>query len=598
MSPGATHFRALPFGVLWGCYFAAIGLFSPYSPLWLSHLGYSTLAVGAFASLQSWTRVVSPYAWGWLADHGGRRVVLLRVAAVVSMVAAGGLWLVRDAGVWPLALVVAALFLANGAVTPIAETMLLKHLHGAGGLDARRYGRVRLWGSIGFVVSVLVFGFVLQRTGIDALPLFTLGLFGLLALATWVLPHSAEPAAPARTRASVWPVLRRPVVLWFFAGMMLTVLAHTSLYAFFSLYLSQLGYGKPAVGVLWAVSVGAEIVFFAMAGRFFARIDEYRWLQLAALATALRFAATAAFGDTALVLVLAQLTHALTFAAQHMACTSLIARHFPDHLRARGQGLYSTLGYGVPGVVGGLAGGLLSEAFGLASVFWAAALVALVSAGCCVMAGRAQPGTMRPAAPLGRPARRTGVPLRPPPGPGGRVERRADNRAHEDPDPRRRARRRERRRKPGLGAERHHRHRHRAGPPGRAAGPARPARRGRQRHPAVGAERGRRRRRRHADRLRAARRDQPGGLQDRARPVQCPDAHRARAQPGVRDASPLLGKDGFAVDEVICPEESVTTYIGKLIEYPEALQVLEFSQRPRQPDRGARGRRRRRWCST
>ena len=174
-------------------------------------------------------------------------------------------------------------------------------------------------------------------------------------------------------------MLRQPVVLWFFAGVMLTVLAHSSLYAFFSLYLDQLGYGKPAVGAMWAVAVAAEIVFFALAGRRFERIGVYRWLVLAALVSAARFALTAAFGDVPAVLVLAQLTHALTFAAQHMACTSLIARHFPDRLRARGSALYSTLGYGVPGVLGGLAGGLLSERFGLAAVFWAASLAALAS---------------------------------------------------------------------------------------------------------------------------------------------------------------------------------------------------------------------------
>jgi PPP family 3-phenylpropionic acid transporter len=170
---------------------------------------------------------------------------------------------------------------------------------------------------------------------------------------------------------------------------MLTVLAHTALYAFFSLYLDQLGYGKPAVGALWAVSVAAEIVFFALAGRHFGRIDEYRWLMVAALLAALRFAVTALFGDVPTVLVVAQLTHALTFAAQHMACTSLIARFFPDRLRTRGSALYSTLGYGVPGVVGGLAGGLLSQRHGLASVFWAASLAALASAGCCALAARA-----------------------------------------------------------------------------------------------------------------------------------------------------------------------------------------------------------------
>ncbi len=388
MSP--TRFRTAPFGALWLWYYGFVGLFNPYSPLWLSHLGYSTLAIGAFASLQSWTRVVAPYGWGWLADHGGRRVTLLRLAAVLSALAAAGLWWVRDAGAWPLALVIAALFLANGAFTPIGETLLLKHLHGGRGLDARRYGRVRLWGSVGFIVSVLSFGVVLQRTGIGALPLFTFGVFVLLAWAAWRVPEPAESrAATPQLRERIGPVLRLPEVRWFFAGVMLTVLAHTALYAFFSLYLDSLGYGKPAVGMLWGVSVAVEIVFFALAGRHFARLGEYRWLVLAALVTAARFALTAGFGSVPAVLVLAQLMHALTFAAHHMACTSLIARHFPDRLRARGSALYTTLGYGVPGVVGGVAGGALSERFGLPAVFWAASLAALASAGCCVMAGRA-----------------------------------------------------------------------------------------------------------------------------------------------------------------------------------------------------------------
>jgi PPP family 3-phenylpropionic acid transporter len=378
-----------PFAALWVFYYGAIGLFNPYSSLWLSHLGYSTLAIGSFASLQSWTRIVAPYGWGWLADHGGRRVALLRLATSLSALSAAALWWVRDAGVGPLALAVAALYLANGAVTPIGESLLLKHLHDGDGLDTKRYGRVRMWGSIGFIVSVLLFGVVLQRTGIAALPLFTLMLFALLAWAAWRLPvQPAAAAAEAQARAPVGPVLRRPEVRWFFAGVMLTVLAHTSLYAFFSLYLDGLGYGKPAVGALWAVSVAAEIVFFALAGRYFGRIDEYRWLVAAALLTALRFAVTAAFGEVPAVLVAAQLTHALTFAAQHMACTSLIARFFPDRMRTRGSALYTTLGYGVPGVVGGLAGGLLSERYGLASVFWAASLSALASAACCALAAR------------------------------------------------------------------------------------------------------------------------------------------------------------------------------------------------------------------
>jgi PPP family 3-phenylpropionic acid transporter len=386
--PARARFRTAPFGWLWAAYFGSIGLFNPYAPLWFAHLGYSTLAIGSFAALQSWTRIVAPYGWGWLADHGGGRIRLLRIAALLCLAAAAALWFVRGAGAVALGLAVAALFLANGAFTPIAETLILRHLHDGEALDAKRYGRVRLWGSVGFLVAVLAGGALLQAAGIVAFPWFAVGGAGLLALATFRLPAQDEPPPAAHERVSVAPVLRRPAVRWFFASVMLTVLAHASLYAFFSLYLDGLGYGKAAVGAMWAVSVVAEIAFFALAGRRFARVDPHHWLVIASLAAALRFAATAAFGDVPAVLAACQLLHVLSFAAHHMACTSLIARHFPDRLRARGSALYSVLGYGVPGVVGGVAGGALSGHFGLAAVFWAAAVAGLAGAACAWVAAR------------------------------------------------------------------------------------------------------------------------------------------------------------------------------------------------------------------
>ena len=76
------------FGALTFTYFAAVGLFNPYAPLWFQSLGFSTLVIGAIASLQSWTRVVAPYAWSWMGDHSGRRTELIRLAAVGALVAA------------------------------------------------------------------------------------------------------------------------------------------------------------------------------------------------------------------------------------------------------------------------------------------------------------------------------------------------------------------------------------------------------------------------------------------------------------------------------------------------------------------------------
>lgn len=386
-------------GALSGAYFAAVGLFNPYAPLWFQSLGFSTLMIGALASLQSWTRVLAPYAWSWFGDHGGRRVELIRLAAAGALLAALGLLGVRAAV--PVALVVALLFIANSGVLPLSEALLSQYIHTAQGLDPARYGRVRMWGSVGFIVSVTGFGALLETLGIAAFPAFVAAMNTLLLLAALRLPASRSTAAHTTRAPPVLPLLRRPAVAWFFASAFFTVLAHVSLYAFFSLYLVTLGYGKAAIGALWAVSVVVEISFFWFQGRFFHRLSPNAWLKLVAVVTTLRFGAVAAAGAVPLVLWLAQASHAITFAAHHAACVALVHRHFPDRLRGRGQALYTILGYGLSGVIGGVGGGWLVERLGFAAVFWAAAAAGLLAWGCAQRAAACTPPTPSAAAQAG-----------------------------------------------------------------------------------------------------------------------------------------------------------------------------------------------------
>ena len=320
------------FAALSFTYFAAIGLFNPYAPLWFQSLGCSTLVIGAIAAMQSWTRVVAPYAWSWLGDHGGRRVVLIRIAAAGALLSSLGLLGVKEA--LPVALVTTLLFLANGGVVPLYEATLAQLLNTGEGIDPKRYGRVRVWGSVGFIAAVTAFGALLETTGIAVFPAFVAAMNALLLLAALRLPqvqelvHHEGPAPRALAR------LRRPEIAWFFASVFFTVLAHTSLYAFFSLYLVSLGYGKAAVGALWSVALAVEIVFFWFQGRWFRLLNPQRWLQLVAAVTALRFALLAAGGAWLAALVLAQLLHAISFAAHgsdqiERACSRNRSIHSP-----------------------------------------------------------------------------------------------------------------------------------------------------------------------------------------------------------------------------------------------------------------------------
>jgi MFS transporter, PPP family, 3-phenylpropionic acid transporter len=383
---GAEHTALQRYAALSGCYFAAIGLFNPYAPLWFQSMGLSTLAIGAIASLQAWTRVVGPYGWGWLGDHRGSRVGLIRLAALGALAAALGLMGVH--GAVPVAVVTTLLFLANGGITPLYEATLAHLLDSDEGVDPQRYGRVRLWGSVGFIVSVTAFGALLERLSIDVFPAFVAVMNALLLAAALRLPPSVDAVRHDEPAPPVLRLLRRPPVAWFFASIFFTVLAHSSLYSFFSLYLVALGYGKGMVGVLWAVSVVVEIVFFAQGGAWFTKHPPEHWLGAAGAVTAARFcivglAGLAGGGPwTLLLLVLSQLTHAITFAAHHTACIQLVQRHFPGRLRGRGQALYTVLGYGLSGVIGGLGGGWLIERGGFMALFGAAALAGLAAWGC------------------------------------------------------------------------------------------------------------------------------------------------------------------------------------------------------------------------
>jgi MFS transporter, PPP family, 3-phenylpropionic acid transporter len=376
--------KLFPFAMLSASYFAHIGFFNPYLPLWLKELGFSLLAISVLTSVQSASRLFAPYLWGSLSDRTGERVRLLRYGATVALLLSLGLWF--ELGGVGLFVVLLLMFTHTSGMMPMSEAALAHLVSHGGAFDAKRYGRIRLWGSLGFLVTVVAAGFWFERFGLVHFPAWTLATLAAVALSVWLLPDFREPAHADEVQPSVWPVLRQPPVRWFFAAVFFHVLAHIFIYVFFSLYLDSLGYSKTVIGMLWALSVVIEIGWFFTQGRWLPRLSLSAWLVLAAALMALRMGLTAGFPLVWPVLLLAQALHAITFAAHHTVCIALLSHHFPGRLRGRGQALYTVVGYGLPGVAGGVAGGLLSSAFGLASVFWLASACAAVACACAVRA--------------------------------------------------------------------------------------------------------------------------------------------------------------------------------------------------------------------
>ncbi|MEY3944508.1 MAG: putative 3-phenylpropionic acid transporter [Pseudomonadota bacterium] len=367
----------VPFAALSATYFAHIGFFNPYLPLWLKDMGLSLVLISVLISVQSASRVFAPYIWGWISDHTGERVKLLRIGAIVALVSGAVLWLPLSP-LW-LGVVLLVMFTHTSAMMPMSEAAMAHLVSQGGAFDARRYGHVRLWGSIGFLVTVFVAGAWFEAQGMGQFPSLTVLSLLAVVISAFALPDLKEAVNVEHSRPAVGPVLRQRSVQWFFVSAFFHVLAHIGIYVFFSLYLDALGYSKTLIGLLWAVSVLVEIAWFIWQSRWLHWLPMSGWLVLCSGAMALRMVMTSVWADVLWVLVLAQCLHALTFATHHTASVALLSHHFPGRLRGRGQALYTVIAYGLTGVLGGVVGGFMSERWGLVSVFQASVVTALLA---------------------------------------------------------------------------------------------------------------------------------------------------------------------------------------------------------------------------
>ncbi len=354
-------------------YFASLGAFIPFWSLYLQHLGLSAPRIGAAMAVVMATKIVAPNLWGWIADHYGQRMRIIRLAGLAAVACFAPLAFTRGFG-WILFWLGAFAFFWNAAL-PQFEAVTLNHL----GPDSHRYARVRLWGSVGFILAVAGLPHWLAGPGIEQLPAVVLGLLAGIWLNTlWVPDHPGDPGAapPLRLRA----VLRRPATLALLAACLLGQASHGPYYAFFSIYLEAHGYSREAVGLYWALGVVAEVLVFLVIHRWLCRFGAERILLAALLLTALRWLLLAGFVEVAPVLLGAQLLHAASFGLLHASAIELVHRFFPGRLQGRGQALYSSTSFGLGGALGSLYAGRLWDVMGGGGVFAASAAVALLGA--------------------------------------------------------------------------------------------------------------------------------------------------------------------------------------------------------------------------
>ena len=352
-------------------YYAFVGTFAPYWSLYLKSIYFSAIEIAILMSVQPVMRMIAPNLWGWLADRTGKRLLVVQIAATLSTFFYLGVF--ATTSFWGMLLVLGLMGFFWSASIPLVEAITFTYL----GKRAARYGRIRSWGSVGFIIAVVGLGFAFDYIAISWL--LWAGLFVMLGIMFFsrLMPHT-EVAAHHTDHQPIRKIMLQPRVLALFGACFLMSVAHGPYYTFFSIYLVEHGYAKSAVGGLWALGVICEIGVFFLMPWLVQRYGFARILIGSLGLAVLRFLLIGWGVDFLLLLLLAQMLHAATFGAHHAASLGLVHEFFQGRHQSRGQALFGSLTFGAGNMLGGLASGPIWQHYGASVLYSCSAGAALL----------------------------------------------------------------------------------------------------------------------------------------------------------------------------------------------------------------------------
>ena len=355
-------------------YFAYLGAFAPFFALYLTSVGMNAVEIGVLMALPQLTRILAPHLWGWLADHTGRRIGVVRISGAAGMIAFLGVF-AGDSFAWLFVVLFAMMFFWSAAL-PLVEATTLSKL----GDETARYGRIRVWGSVGFIAAVVAVGYLIDATSPHSVLWVIAALMAGMLLLSFTLSES-KPEPHESDDLPVWQIVRKPAVLAVIGASALMAAAHGPYYTFYTIHLVDHGYTNSAAGWLWALGVLCEIGIFIWMSRLYRAFTLRSILIASTLLAALRFVVIGWGADSIVLLLAAQTLHAASFGSFHAAAIGVVHKLFRGRHQARGQAIYGSLAYGLGGTVGGLASGYAWGGLGPALTFTLAAGCGLLAAG-------------------------------------------------------------------------------------------------------------------------------------------------------------------------------------------------------------------------
>jgi MFS transporter, PPP family, 3-phenylpropionic acid transporter len=350
----------------------AMGLYLPYFSLYLSSVGLSDAAAVQVQAVVPFMSLFVPPMLGLLADARHMRVWLLRGFSAAAAVMFAMLGLAGD-NVLAIAVVLAVFALARSPLIALTDATTHEHVRQHGG----SYGRIRTWGSLGFLSAALLAGTLYDATSIRLMIWLTTAAFVVLVLCARRMP-AAAPRREAGMLDEVRRLLRTRSLWLCLAAVAVGQAANTWYDTTLALHLGHLGHGKDFLGLVIALGVAAETVLIAVSGSILTRFRSEHTLVAAFGIAALRWLLLSSATSQAALLLQAPL-HAFSFGLYWVSATTLMREYAGPRAAAAGQGLL-TAAVALGSIVANLYGGALFERGGGHLLYALAAGVAAFAA--------------------------------------------------------------------------------------------------------------------------------------------------------------------------------------------------------------------------
>ncbi len=354
-------------------YYSIVGTFMPYWNLYLQDQGFNYQEIGVLSSIAIVTRFFAPLVWGWIADKSGRRMLLVRIATWMESCIWLAIFIVPNT-FQSVALLMLIFSFFQNAILAQFEGVTLFWL---GDQKAKLYGKIRKWGSVGFIVGVFTIGAILEIVHISMLPILLLIIASLAFIWSFTIREPDSAPTSQKHLEPLLPVLKRPTVAAFFAIEFILLFSHARFYSFYSNFLKSLNFSTTEIGFLWAMGVFAEIFMFSIASKIFQRFSWRSLVIVCLLVTSIRWMLVAVFSHYFIGQLFAQCLHAFSFGLFHLIAMRVIFQNFSAGQQGRGQALYSTM-WGLGVAFGSVLAGHFWKTFSGELIFMCASVVVLL----------------------------------------------------------------------------------------------------------------------------------------------------------------------------------------------------------------------------